>query len=281
MFERYSEKARRVIFFARYEASNYGSPYIETEHLLLGILREDRGLSNQFLEDAKQIREEIEARITRGTRFSTSVEVPLSQESTMVLRLAAEEARRLGNNYVEPGHILIGIMRVEDSLAARMLLDRGIKLELVREWVVKPSGSGSAGVSLQASEEAVASLYGFLATLESNNWVKSALYFAKNAQFIDSTGKRWRGRQEIEKQFEMLFVPYAKKNVTFRLESADIGPANCLVTNVLWENVIITGESAKSIHRMTVILSKEVEDWVIFLVQVTPISPDRFDLKIS
>jgi len=146
---------------------------------------------------------------------------------------------------------------------------------------VKPSGSGSAGVSLQASEEAVASLYGFLATLESNNWVQSALYFAENAQFIDSTGKRWRGRQEIEKQFEMLFVPYAKKNVTFRLESADIGPANCLVANVLWENVIITGESAKSIHRMTVILSKEVEDWVIFLVQVTPISPDRFDLKIS
>ena len=79
----------------------------------------------------------------------------------------------------------------------------------------------------------------------------------------------------------MLFVAYAKKNVTFRLESADIGPANCLVANVLWENVIIAGEPAKSIHRMTVILSKEVEDWVIFLVQVTPISPDRFDLKIS
>ena len=59
MFERYSETARRVIFFARYEASTYGSPYIETEHILLGVLREDRALLNQLSADAKQIRTRI------------------------------------------------------------------------------------------------------------------------------------------------------------------------------------------------------------------------------
>src|SRR5690349_24993515 len=77
MFERFTEKARRVIFFARYEASQYGSPYIETEHLLLGLLREDRPLAKQFLGDSYEpsIRSEIERHITARERISTSVEV--------------------------------------------------------------------------------------------------------------------------------------------------------------------------------------------------------------
>ena len=96
MFERYTDRARRVIFFARYEASQYGSPYIETEHLLLGLLREDRALLNQQAGASEEaIRAEIEKQITRGTRISTSVEVPLSPDSAMALRFAAEEAERL------------------------------------------------------------------------------------------------------------------------------------------------------------------------------------------
>lgn len=77
MFERYTEKARRVIFFARYEASQYGSPYIDTEHALLGLLREDPALIKRFLGEtdfASEIRTEIERRITRRGPFSTSVE---------------------------------------------------------------------------------------------------------------------------------------------------------------------------------------------------------------
>ena len=99
MFERYTEKARRVIFFARYEASQYGSPYIETEHLLLGLMREDKALANRFLRShgaIESIRKEIEARITIRERISTSVEVPLSQECKRILNFAAEEAERLG-----------------------------------------------------------------------------------------------------------------------------------------------------------------------------------------
>ncbi len=73
-----------MIFFARYEASQYGSPYIETEHLLLGLMREDKALANRFLRthgSIESIRKEIESRITIRERISTSVEVPLSQES--------------------------------------------------------------------------------------------------------------------------------------------------------------------------------------------------------
>src|SRR5256886_353965 len=103
MFERYTEKARRVIFFARYEASQYGSPYIETEHLLLGLLREDRALAKRILGEVNPeegIRAEIERHTTSRERISTSVEVPLTLESKKILKLAAEEADRLGHRHI-------------------------------------------------------------------------------------------------------------------------------------------------------------------------------------
>src|SRR5665213_2627832 len=111
VFERYTEKARRVIFFARYEASQYGSPYIETEHLLLGLMREDKALANRFLRShgsIESIRKEIEQRITIRERISTSVEVPLSQESKRILNFATEEAERLGHRHVGTEHVLLG-----------------------------------------------------------------------------------------------------------------------------------------------------------------------------
>ena len=114
VFERYTEKARRVIFFARYEASQYGSPYIETEHLLLGLLREDKALANRFLRthgSIESIRKEIEARITVRERISTSVEVPLSQECKRILNFASEEAERLGHKHVGTEHLLLGVLR--------------------------------------------------------------------------------------------------------------------------------------------------------------------------
>ena len=98
MFERYTEKARRVIFFARYEASQFGSPYIETEHLLLGLLREDKALTNRFLRShasVESIRKQIEGHTTIREKVSTSVDLPLSNECKRVLAYAAEEAERL------------------------------------------------------------------------------------------------------------------------------------------------------------------------------------------
>ena len=93
MFERYTEKARRVIFFARYEASEFGSPYIETEHLLLGLLREDKTLANRLLHSdavVDSIREQIEAHSTMGDKIPTSVDLPLSQECKRILAYGAK-----------------------------------------------------------------------------------------------------------------------------------------------------------------------------------------------
>src|SRR5881227_2981251 len=98
MFERYTEKARRVIFFARYEASQFGAPAIEPEHLLLGLMREDKTLTARFLARAQasleSIRKEIEGRAPLREKISTSVELPLAPETKRVLAYAHEESDR-------------------------------------------------------------------------------------------------------------------------------------------------------------------------------------------
>src|SRR3981189_2040900 len=131
MFERYTEKARRVIFFARYEASQFGSPYIETEHLLLGLLREDKALTNRFLRShasVESIRKQVEGHTTIREKVSTSVDLPLSNECKRVLAYAAEEAERLSHRHIGTEHLLLGLLREEKCFAAEFLHDRGLRL---------------------------------------------------------------------------------------------------------------------------------------------------------
>src|SRR5437879_3240905 len=110
MFERYTERARRVIFFARFEASQYGSPSVDSEHILLGLLREDPALMSRFhLDLAPEIRDEIDKVVHRGTRVSTSTEMPVSTHTKNILVLAGEEASRLAHRHIGTEHMLLGI----------------------------------------------------------------------------------------------------------------------------------------------------------------------------
>ncbi len=140
MFERYTERARRVLFFARYEASQLGSISIETEHLLLGLIREGKGLTSRIFARShlslESIRKEIEGRTVFREKVSTSVEIPFSAETKRVLQFAAEEADRLLHNYIGTEHLLLGILREERSVAATILMEKGMRLATVREDIV-------------------------------------------------------------------------------------------------------------------------------------------------
>ena len=144
MFERYTERARRVLFFARYEASQLGSVSIETEHLLLGLMREGKGMISRLFGRAhlsiEGIRKEIEGRVVFREKVSTSVEIPFSAETKRVLGYAAEEADRLLHNYIGTEHLLLGILREERSVAASVLRDKGMRLGTVRDDVVRLVG---------------------------------------------------------------------------------------------------------------------------------------------
>jgi Clp amino terminal domain, pathogenicity island component len=144
MFERYTERARRVIFFARYEASQLGDAYIETQHLLLGLIREDAGLLLDFInqQQALSIREQIEAeaavRNQGKPKLPTSVDLPLSNESKRVLAYSAEEAERLRDGHIGVEHMLLGLLRESETFAAKVLEKHGLQLSVVREHLESP-----------------------------------------------------------------------------------------------------------------------------------------------
>jgi ATP-dependent Clp protease ATP-binding subunit ClpC len=145
MFERYNEKARRVIFFARYEASQFGSPYIETEHLLLGIVREDKALTNRFLRSqVETLRKQVESQTTVRENISLAVDLPLSKECTRVLAYAAEEAECLAHKQIGSEHLFLGLLREERCFAGQILMERGVRLDRVREELARQSLEATA-----------------------------------------------------------------------------------------------------------------------------------------
>ena len=155
MFERYTESARRALFFARYEASELGDLVINTEHLLLGLVRSgtaarifaDRGVSVQ------DIRRDIEkSRAASADKVATSVEIPFDREAKVALQFAAEEADRLAHHHIGTEHLLLGLLRVEESSAAAILMNHGWRLPQLREVVAtiaaeRPQASHSTEAS--------------------------------------------------------------------------------------------------------------------------------------
>ena len=140
MFEKYNEKARRALFFARYEASKLGSRVIESEHILLGILREGEETVNEifrrFHVKPEEIRKEIEGERVFVERISSTAELPLSEESKKVLAYASHEAESMLHPTVGSEHLLIGLLRVESCLAMRILAQFGLDVYTVREEVL-------------------------------------------------------------------------------------------------------------------------------------------------
>jgi ATP-dependent Clp protease ATP-binding subunit ClpA len=135
MFERYTEKARRTIFFARYEASHHGSSQIESEHLLLGLLRENRTLASLGTVDFDHLRQQIEQQTPVQPVVGTSVDLPLSNECKRILAYAAEEAERFRHLHIGTEHLLLGMLREPNCKAAAILTREGVRLEAMRARV--------------------------------------------------------------------------------------------------------------------------------------------------
>jgi len=134
MFERYTEKARRTIFFARYEASQFGSPDIESEHLLLGLLRENKALAHGSVES---VRKQVEGLTVSRQKVSTSIDLPLSEECKCILAYAAEEADDLSHKFIGTEHLFLGLLRERGCLAAKILAERNVTLEVAREEIAR------------------------------------------------------------------------------------------------------------------------------------------------
>src|ERR1051326_6259297 len=135
MFERYTERARRSIFFARKFVSEYGSAIIETEHLLLGMLEADPNVIRLLLpsKTAAQIRAEVEKGGVKKPEVPTHIDVPLSDENVQILTFASEEVDTLGHHRGDIAHLVAGMLREEKGVAGHILRSAGLSLETVRQ----------------------------------------------------------------------------------------------------------------------------------------------------
>src|SRR4029453_7170369 len=143
MCEDLPEKPRRLIFFPRYEASQLGSEYVEPEHLLLGLMREDKALSAKFIgtfTEVESIRKQIVDAMYRAEKLSTSVDLPLSQASKSVLSVAGKEQARLDASHLGTEHLFLGLLQ-QEGLATRLLRERNVSVESVRDQFEKAAPS--------------------------------------------------------------------------------------------------------------------------------------------
>jgi ATP-dependent Clp protease ATP-binding subunit ClpC len=157
MRDRFTDRVRRVIYFARDEASRLQHDYIGTEHLLLGIVREGEGIAAKVLSkldlDFEQIQQAVESMVTKSGASLTIGEIPFTPRAKRVLELAIEEARLLGHNYVGTEHLLLGLIREGEGVAAQVLSDLGVDRKRVREEVLKLLGPSTTMKTRKAKKE--------------------------------------------------------------------------------------------------------------------------------
>ncbi|MBN2211044.1 MAG: ATP-dependent Clp protease ATP-binding subunit, partial [Sedimentisphaerales bacterium] len=146
MFERFTDRARKVMALANQEAQRFNHEYIGTEHILLGLVKEGSGVGANVLKnldvDLRKVRLEVEKLVKSGPDMVTMGKLPQTPRAKKVIEYAIEEARSLNHNYVGTEHLLLGLLREQDGVAAQVLMNLGLKLEDVREEVLNLLGAG-------------------------------------------------------------------------------------------------------------------------------------------
>src|SRR5690606_31049275 len=146
MFERFTDRARKVMALANQEAQRFNHEYIGTEHILLGLVKEGSGVGANVLKnlgvDLRKVRLEVEKLVRSGPDMVTMGKLPQTPRAKKVIEYAIEEARNLNHNYVGTEHLLLGLLREHDGVAAQVLMNLGLKLEEVREEVLNLLGAG-------------------------------------------------------------------------------------------------------------------------------------------
>lgn len=171
MWQRFTERAKKVIFTAQEEAGRLGENYVSTEHMLLGLLRESDHVAARILLGMNlsldTIKMEVERQVERGTGFLPQRDMQMTPRCKRVIDLAYDEARTLGNNYIGTEHLLLGLVREAEGLAGRILDKLGVELEKVRLAVRNLQDQESPPSSLPESsgQDAEAPIRGDMGTL--------------------------------------------------------------------------------------------------------------------
>lgn len=287
MFERYTEKARRVIFFARYEASQYGSSYIDSEHLLLGLAREDKELIRTALPSLespfKVIRAQIEAAMERRPRISTTAEVPLTQECKNILNFAFEEADRLGQKQVATDHLLLGILREEKCTAARILLQHGAVAADIRQKIATnptddalhtPSRTPVFHANRARSHAGLGiAIDAFLKAWAARDAKAVAELFMDHGQLWDINGALWHSLVQIERGLSAHFSAIEPAQAPPDVRDIKLVTAAAAVVTLVWEPRGELKQHNTAALRMVLVLCEVDPQWRIVSAHLAAVPP--------
>src|SRR2546423_626678 len=149
MFERFTDRARKVMALANQEAQRFNHEYIGTEHILLGLVKEGSGVGANVLKnldvDLRKVRLEVEKLVKSGPDMVTMKKLPMTPRAKKVIEYAIEEARNLNHNYVGTEHLLLGLIREGEGVAAHVLMNLGLSIEVVQENVLNVLGDDTTG----------------------------------------------------------------------------------------------------------------------------------------
>jgi len=155
MFERFTDRARKVMALANQEAQRFNHEYIGTEHILLGLVKEGSGVGANVLKnldvDLRKVRLEVEKLVKSGPETVAMGKLPQTPRAKKVIEYAIEEARNLNHNYVGTEHLLLGLLREQDGVAAQVLMNLNLKLEDVREEVLNLLGASEESEEIGAA----------------------------------------------------------------------------------------------------------------------------------
>src|ERR1043165_7803451 len=158
MFDRFTDRAKKVMNLARQEAQRFNHEYLGTEHILLGLVQEGSGVAANVLKNMSielpKIRGEVEKIVKTGPSMVTMGQLPFTPRAKKVLELALEEASNLGHNYIGTEHILLGLIRERDGKAAKVLTNLSVKLETVREEVLDFLGADVSNAETEKEQPA-------------------------------------------------------------------------------------------------------------------------------
>src|ERR671919_1663610 len=220
MFERFTDRARKVMALANQEAQRFNHEYIGTEHILLGLVKEGSGVGANVLKnldvDLRKVRLEVEKLVKSGPDMVTMGKLPQTPRAKKVIEYAIEEARNLNHNYVGTEHLLLGLLREHDGVAAQVLMNLGLKLEEVREEVLNLLGAGVENEE-PASQEKSSGKQGKSKTPALDSFGRDLTELAKEGQLDPVIGRK----NEIERVIQILCR--RQKNNPVLLGEAGVG----------------------------------------------------------
>lgn len=216
MFEQFTERARKVMSMSRQEAQRLNSEFIGTEHMLLGIINEGGGVAAKVLKnlnvDTKQVRIEIEKLITPSTSPTVTLgQLPFSPRAKRVIELAGEASGMLGRDYVGTEHLLLGLIKENEGIAAQVLINLGLKLDKVRDMTLEVLGENvEVSLEVRAKEELkgepeVGYMVSLTAGLDQKQVeeVLSAVRMIKGIVKIEKARGLWIGHQTFEMMLDL------------------------------------------------------------------------------